>query len=172
MNAKAAPALPAAYLLLRLLVVLNWLAGLAILVLLVVMPHERWIMGALDLAPSTEATRMIWGLRAIALVGLASIPINRFILRRLLAMVGTVREGDPFVAANAARLRAIGWALLTLQLLGMLVGAIARAIEDIRPIDIDGNWSLAGWAAVLLTFVLAGVFAEGARMRDELEGTI
>ena len=28
------------------------------------------------------------------------------------------------------------------------------------------------WLAVLLTFVLARVFAEGARMRDDLQGTV
>ena len=38
----------------------------------------------------------------------------------------------------------------------------------------DGNagLSVAGWLAVLLSFVLARVFAEGAQMRDELEGTV
>jgi hypothetical protein len=63
------------------------------------------------------------GLRAIAMIGLAAIPLNHAVLKRLLAIVETVRAGDPFVAANASRLRAIGWVLLALQLLSLVVGA-------------------------------------------------
>jgi len=68
-------------------------------------------------------------LRAIALVGLVGIPLNHVVLRRLLAIVETVRAGDPFVAANASRLQAIAWALLALQLLSLVIGAIAKAVS-------------------------------------------
>jgi len=34
------------------------------------------------------------------------------------------------------------------------------------------GFSFAPWLAVLLLFVLARVFAEGARMRADLEGTV
>ena len=166
-------ALPIAYVVLRLLVVLNWLVGAAILALLLVMPNERWIMAAFDLSPSPEAERLVMGLRAIAIVGLVTIPINHLIFRRLLAMVETVRVGDPFVAANAARLQAIAWALLALQLLGLVIAAIARFVSTpAHPVEIDAGFSVNGWLAVLLTFVLARVFAEGTVMREELEGTV
>jgi Protein of unknown function (DUF2975) len=166
-------ALPIAYVTLRILVVLNWLFGAAILALLLVSPNERWIMSALDLTPSPEADRIVMGLRAVAVIGLVAIPIHNFVLTRLLAMVGTVRAGDPFVAANAMRLRAIAWALLALQLLGLVVAAIAEAISTpAHPVDLDAGFSINGWLAVLLTFVLARVFAEGALMRDDLEGTV
>jgi hypothetical protein len=94
-------ALPIAYVVLRLLIVFNWLVGAAILALLVVMPNEKWIMSAFELSPSPEADRLIMGLRAVAVVGLVTIPLNYMILKRLVAMVETVRAGDPFVAANA-----------------------------------------------------------------------
>lgn len=166
-------ALPIAYVLLRILVVLNLLYGIAILVLLLVMPNEQWILSALKLTPSPEADRIVMGLRAIAVIGLVSIPINHLILTRLLAMVRTVRAGDPFVAANAARLHAIAWCLLGLQLLGLGVSAIVRAISSkAHPIDIDSSFSMTGWLAVLLIFVLARVFAEGTLMREDLEGTV
>ncbi|MEA3012886.1 MAG: hypothetical protein QOD42_1431 [Sphingomonadales bacterium] len=166
-------ALPIAYVLLRILVVLNWLFGAAILVLLLVMPNEQWIMSAFKLTPSPDATRLVWGLRAVAAIGIASIPINYLILKRLLAMVDTVRMGDPFVAANARRLQGIGWALVALQLLGLLVAIISRLISTpAHPVDLDSSFSLNGWLAVLLTFVLARVFAEGAGMREDLEGTV
>lgn len=51
--------------------------------------------------------------------------MNYLILKRLLAIVDTVREGDPFVAANAARLQTIAWALLALQIVSLVIGGIA-----------------------------------------------
>jgi hypothetical protein len=166
-------ALPIAYVTLRILIVVNWMVGAAIIALLVVLPNEQWIMSAFKIAPSPDASRLIMGLRAIAVVGLVAIPINYLILKRLLAIVETVRLGDPFVAANAQRLQAIAWAQLALQLLGLVVWAIVEAISTpAQPVDIDSSFSVNGWLAVLLTFVLARVFAEGARMRDDLEGTV
>ena len=94
-------------------------------------------------------------------------------LKRLLGMVETVRAGDPFVAANADRLQAIAWALLVLQLLSIVIGAIGKAISTpAHPVDLDAGFSINGWLAVLLTFVLARVFAHGALMREDLEGTV
>jgi hypothetical protein len=95
------------------------------------------------------------------------------ILKRLLAMTETVRVGDPFVPANALRLQAIAWLLLALQLLSLIIGAIVEAISTpAHPVDIDAGFSVTGWLAVLLTFVLARVFAEGTVMREDLEGTV
>jgi hypothetical protein len=59
-------------------------------------------------------------LRAIAVLGLAAVPLNYAVLMRLLAIVETVRAGDPFVTANASRLQAIAWSLLALQLLSLI----------------------------------------------------
>ena len=173
MSRSYSAALPIAYVVLRILVVLNWLMGVMIIALLVATPNREWIISALDLSPSLEADRVILGLRAIALIGLATIPINYLILRRLLAMVETVRVGDPFVAANANRLQLIAWALLALQLFGMVIAAIAEGISTpAHPVDIDAGFSINGWLAVLLTFLLARVFAEGTLMREDLEATV
>ncbi len=170
---SSSAALPIAYVVLRILIVLNWLGGAAILALLVVMPNEQWIMTAFKLSPSPEAERLVMGLRTIAVLGLAVIPLNYVVLKRLLAIVETVRAGDPFVAANADRLRAIAWALLTLQLLSIVIGAIGKTISTpAHPVHLDAGFSINGWLAVLLTFLLARVFAEGTLMRDDLEGTV
>ena len=166
-------ALPIAHVALRILIVANWLSGAAIATLLVAMPTRRWIMSALHLSPSPEADRLIMGLRAIALLGLVTIPLNYAILKRLLAIVETVRTGDPFVAGNASRLRSIAWVLLALQLLGLVIGAIAKAFSTpAHPLHIHAGFSISGWLAVLLTFLLARVFAEGTLMREDLEGTV
>src|SRR6266513_3369070 len=170
---SSSAALPIAYVVLRLLIVCNWLMGAAILALLVVMPNERWIMAAFRLSPSPEAERLVMGLRAIAVLGLAAIPLNYVFLKRLLAMVETVRAGDPFVAANASRLQAIAWVLLALQLLSLVIGAIAKTVSTpAHPLHVDAGFSISGWLAVLLTFLLARVFAEGTLMREDLEGTV
>ena len=39
-------------------------------------------------------------------------------------------------------------------------------------LDLDAGFSINGWLAVLLTFLLARVFAEGTLMREDLEGTV
>jgi Protein of unknown function (DUF2975) len=171
--ASSSAALPIAYVMLRILIVVNWLMVAVILALLVVLPNEQWIMSAFKLSPSPEAERLVMGLRAIAVLGLAVVPLNYVALKRLLAIVETVRAGDPFVAANASRLQAIAWALLTLQLLSIVIDAIGKAASTpAHPVKLDAGFSINGWLAVLLTFLLARVFAEGTRMREELEGTV
>src|SRR4051812_7222521 len=165
--------LPIAYVVLRILIVVNWVMGAAILALLLLMPNQQWIMAAFKLSPSPDAERLIMGLRAVAALGLAGIPLNHAVLKRLLAIVMTVRAGDPFVAANAERLQGIAWALLALQLLSIAVGTIVRAVSiPGHPLKIQAGFSINGWLAVLLTFLLARVFAEGTLMRDDLEGTV
>jgi len=169
----SSPALPMAHGLLRVLVFLNWLVGAAILVLLVVSPHEDWILRAFKLTPSPESDRLVVALRVIALFGLICVPINRVILKRLLAMVDSARQGNPFVADNAQRLRTIAWCLLMLQLISVVIGEIAKSVStSAHPVHLDAGFSFTGWLAVLLTFLLAGVFAEGTKMRDDLEGMV
>jgi Protein of unknown function (DUF2975) len=171
--ASSSAALPIAYIVLRILIVLNWLMAAAILALLVVMPNEQWILSAFKLSPSPEAERLVMGLRVIAVLGLATIPLNYAVLKRLLAIVETVRAGDPFVASNAHRLQAIAWVLLALQLLSIVIGAIARTVSTpAHPVHLNAGFSINGWLAVLLTFLLARVFAEGTLMREDLEGTV
>ncbi len=166
-------ALPIAYLVLRIVIVVNWLGGAAILVLLLLMPNEQWIMSAFKLSPSPDAERLVMGLRAIAALGLVAVPLNHAVLKRLLAIVETVRGGDPFVAANADRLKAIAWVLLALNLLSIVIGAIADNVSTpAHPLHVDAGFSINGWLAVLLTFLLARIFAEGALMREDLEGTV
>ena len=65
------------------------------------------------------------------------------------------------------------WALLGLQLLSLVIGAIAKTVSTpAYPLHIDAGFSINGWLAVLLTFLLARVFAEGTLMREDLEGTV
>ena len=167
-------ALPVAWITLRILVVLNWISGFFILALLAAtIVAEEWTFTALGIGTADPIRPVIMGLRAIAVLGLVAIPLNNAVLKRLLVMVETVRSGDPFVAANAYRLNAIAWVLRALQLLSIAIGVIAKAISTPElPIRMDAGFSTNGWLAVILTFVLARVFAQGTLMREDLDGTI
>jgi hypothetical protein len=63
--------------------------------------------------------------------------------------------------------------LLVLQLFSLVIGAIAKSISTpAHPVHLSAGFSINGWLAVLLTFLLARVFAEGTLMRDDLEGMV
>lgn len=156
----------------RALIVLNLALGVAIFALLVASLVARDAVFAALGADVTNA-RLIAGGRLIMAIGIGSAPLTHILLTRLLAIVETVRHGDPFVAGNAERLQTTAWALLGLELLHLAVGAIAAAVSSAsQPLDLDWSFSVTGWLAVLLLFVLARVFDHGARMRDDLEGTV
>ena len=159
---------------LRLLIKLNLLVGVLILGLLVtsVVVGEP-VMRALGAGSAEANAKLYLGMRLVAVIGLAAVPVVHFILTRILAIVDTVSVGDPFVTANAERLQKIAWAVLALELMHFAVGGIAAAVSTAAaPFDIDWKFSPTRWVAVLLLFVLARVFEQGARMREELEGTV
>ncbi|WP_448479118.1 DUF2975 domain-containing protein [Pseudoxanthomonas mexicana] len=130
---------------------------------------EGWPWKPLGFDLATMSPQAPLGLRAIMVIGIVCAVIVHTILRRLLAIVDTVRGGDAFVASNAQRLSAIAWSVLTIELMRLAVLAISGAVA--LPGKMTGL-SPTPWLAVLLLFVLSGVFAHGARMRTDLEGTV
>jgi hypothetical protein len=158
----------------RALVVVNVVYGLAILALLVgSFVAEDAVMGALGVKPAVDREAMVRGMRLVAFVGILTVPLAQVILNRLLSIVETVRTGDPFIIENALRLQAIATTLLGIQLLHLVIGVIAaRTRSAVQELDINWSFSITPWLAVLLLFVLARVFEHGARMRADLEGTV
>ena len=167
-------ALPIAYVMIRILIVLNWLVGAAILALLLFsLANPEWTMTAIGVPHSAPSRPIVVGLQSVAALGVVAVLLNAALLARLLAMVETVRAGDPFVPRNAERLQAIAWILLVLQLLSLVIAAVGKIISTPEhSFHLDAGFSTSGWLAVILTFVLARVFAEGTLMREDLEGTI
>jgi DUF2975 family protein len=159
---------------LRVLTKLNLLMGALIMALLIAsLIAEAPVMRALGVRPALSNSMLFIGMRLIMVIGICAVPVVHFILTRLLMIVDTVSTGNPFVAANAARLQAIAWALLALELTHYAVGAVAASVSSVAvPLNISWGFSLTRWLAVLLLFVLARVFEQGARMREELEGTV
>jgi hypothetical protein len=134
---------------------------------------ESPVMRALGVPTASLHSALIVGMRLIMVIGICAVPVAHIIITRLLAIVETVSTGNPFVLANAARLQVIAWALLALELMHFAVGTIAASVStDAVPLNISWGFSLTRWLAVLLLFVLARVFEQGARMREELEGTV
>ncbi|HET7063357.1 MAG TPA: DUF2975 domain-containing protein [Rudaea sp.] len=130
---------------------------------------EGWPKRPLGIELVTKYPLAPIGLQAIIVLGLLGAAIVHNILRRLLAIVDTVRIGDPFILDNARRLHAIAWSVLAIEVLRLVIVAIASAVWE--PGHMGGS-SFTPWLSVLLLFVLAGVFAQGARMRADLEGTV
>ncbi|MEQ1548507.1 MAG: DUF2975 domain-containing protein [Chakrabartia sp.] len=95
------------------------------------------------------------------------------ILKKLLAIIATVANGDPFVRANALRLRAIGWMMVAANVIGIPIGIVATMIADkLGDNDVHNDFSVTGVLAILLVFVLSSVFEQGAAMREDMEGTV
>jgi uncharacterized membrane protein YeaQ/YmgE (transglycosylase-associated protein family) len=166
-----ARALSVSHKVLRILIALNWLFGAAILGLLIwTFLAAGFVARALG---ADDSPRVILAMRLIMLVGVVGAPIANAIFSRLLWIVETVRAGDPFVSENASRLQTIAWSVLALELGRFVVVGIANSVSTAaRPIHIDLNLSVTPWLAVLLLFVLARVFDHGARMREDLAGTV
>ena len=157
---------------LRVLIKMNVIGGALILALLVAsLIWGSWVMKALGAAH--RDAMLLAGMRLIMVMGICGVPVVHVVLARLLTIVETVSAGNPFVMENAARLKTIAWAILTLELMHLAVGAIALIVSTAAvPIHIGGSFSLTRWLVVLLLFVLARVFEQGARMREDLEGTV
>lgn len=159
---------------LRLVIKLNLLMGVLILALLAAsLVWETFIMRALGVRAADLYPRLLIGLRLIMVLGICGVPVVHFVLTRLLAIVESVSIGNPFVRTNAARLQAIAWSLLALEIMNVAVSAIAaKASSAAVPLHFQYDFSLTPWLAVLLLFVLARVFEQGAHMREDLEGTV
>lgn len=93
------------------------------------------------------------------------------IVGRLRRIFATLTAGDPFHPDNVRRLRLIGTILAALELGRYAIWAVAAWLlpgtERAEP-----NIGLTAWFSVLVVFVLAEVFREGARLRREAELTI
>ena len=89
-------------------------------------------------------------------------------LRRVFA---TLTAGDPFHPENIRRLRLIGFVLAGMEVARHIFATIMAQLGAEAGRENDG-FNVTAWFAVLVIFVLAEVFREGARLRNEAELTI
>jgi hypothetical protein len=94
------------------------------------------------------------------------------IVSRLRRIFATLTAGDPFHPTNVLRLRVIGLCLAGLVGLNVLVRLLFGWLMPKVALPGGGWFDPTAWFSVLVVFVLAEVFREGARLRREAELTI
>lgn len=97
------------------------------------------------------------------------------IVGRLRRIFSTLTAGDPFQPENVTRLRFVGVVLAALLLLGYAMPMVMNGLFPDLTAEVEveaAAFSLSSWFSVLVVFVLAEVFREGARLRREAELTI
>lgn len=125
------------------------------------------------LAPHNAPPEVVWAMVALIFLAGIAVVLGFYFFRHLRRIIGTVGEGDPFVPINAERLRAMGWITVAVHILGIPMAALSGWIESVTDnfrAAIEVPFS--GLLLAIVLFVLARVFREGTRMREELEGTV
>ncbi len=126
----------------------------------------------LSQTPAADVRSEATGLRLLMLLGIAMAVATDRLFTALAHMIASAGAGDSFSAANTRNLQTIGWSLLVLQLLDLPGALLDRFFPSLGSAAPDVTFSPGGWIAVLMVFVLCRVFAAGAAMRDDLEGTV
>jgi len=123
--------------------------------------------------PGIDTSSLLPGLLAVFAFGIVVLGLLWTMMRKLLTIIDSVEDGNPFIKANAVRLRAIGWMMVGVQIVGLPLATAAGNVADLfGENDVGFDLPLNGILAILLVFILAGIFERGAEMREELEGTV
>jgi len=94
------------------------------------------------------------------------------IMRLTRQVFRTLAEGDVFHPDNTRRLRWIGFGLAGVELYSYASRALAESVLAMPVEPVYGMRAVTAWFSVLVVFVLAEVFKEGARLRAEANLTI
>jgi hypothetical protein len=113
---------------------------------------------------------------AMGMIAFAAVSL--WILGNLKGVFGTLRQGRPFVPANAVRIRRVAWGILALQLAGSLI-VYASSYSAITGFETEGltlhpliDFDPIGIITALILFVIAEVFREGSRLDEEQSLTV
>jgi hypothetical protein len=113
-----------------------------------------------------------------AVLFIAVLALVMWVLAQLRAVFRTLRAGQPFVAANATRIRRIAYAVIVGELVraaavyaGMRYAMTHFSIQGLR---LEGRWDLNIVAIIagLIILVIAEVFREGTRLDEEQSLTV
>jgi hypothetical protein len=178
MNARAGrdPLLIAARVVITLMLALLALAGVA---MLAGVPVVLWFKAGVLAALTRHSGEPIGAgvvteiCLAMALFAVMAALAFRFLLL-LRRIIDSVALGDSFAPVNGGRLTRMGWLVVAIEVVSIPTGVLAHWIDTAvhgggRP---EFGMGLGGILMALLLFVLARVFREGTRMRQELEGTV
>lgn len=97
-----------------------------------------------------------------------SFGVALYVVERLLELLKTLRFGTPFVKENAIRFRNVGMALAIGELSKIAIWILAAIFDA----DVEADLDLMVFVAIAAVLVLAEVFSEGARMKEEQDLTV
>ena len=151
--------------------IILWIAFIGLAIAMVVTPLVPILVGAaerlsgitIDADVTTDAGDYI----EIA-YNFATFAVMLFVVNRLLEILKTLRFGSPFVKENADRFRGVGYALLIGEGAKLAFGFMSMLIDT----EFKINTSPITWLSIIAVFVLAEVFREGARMKEEQDLTV
>jgi len=150
--------------------------GLGIAITMLVLSALGYLPDDVSIVTEPDFGGMGLWLGVLSMIALiVSLGLTYDFVRLLARMIDTVADGDPFVMANAARLTRMAWLALGAWLAGWIATGLGKWGEANRPpsdFQLDVEFSFTGVGIAILLFILARVFREGARMREELEGTV
>ncbi len=95
-----------------------------------------------------------------------------FVCDQLVRILSTLASGDPFVPDNGPRLTRIAVAIAAVEIVRNIIVFVLGAALDLGNYEPKITFNLAAWGAVLTLFILAQVFREGTRLREEEKMTI
>lgn len=118
-----------------------------------------------------------WGLVGGLLLLEGMLYLGLRFIRELSGIVNSVGAGAPFHPRNAGRLSRMGWIMIIAEGVALPLAALlawfAPYLEKAgKHVEIDFGLDAESILLILILFILARVFREGARMNDELEGTV
>ncbi len=122
---------------------------------------------AAEAGDSVPPITTVWWVLPVIVVILALACLLIFRLRKVIV---TVERGDPFHPQNPRDLRVIALllALIEISRTGMRLFVPDSPVSVAEDLD---SWFVA-WLSVLIVFILAEVFREGSRLRDESDLTV
>jgi hypothetical protein len=124
---------------------------------------------------------LMWPIVVPALIiGAVAIGGSLLIVRRLRLLFQSLTAGEPFKRENADHLRVIWITMLVMEVARYIFGGAVLALIAAfgMPPDLDTHFEgenfdfFTPWISILVIIVLAEVFREGARLREEQELTI
>lgn len=124
-------------------------------------------------------TQSDWQIVALALTDIiVGFGISLTVTYQLRKIFATLTQADPFVASNAARIRIIGFVLISFPLVSALLGTITNQFVQKHFVagknallfryDLELSWVFTG----LVILVIAEVFRTGAKLKEEQDLTI
>ncbi len=130
-----------------------------------------------DVSAQLEIPRSQFALRLVdGLTGLGTLLLIGAVCWHMRQLLGSVRRGQPFTAANVRHLRRIAW----LSLAGMVWQSFSKALlaqqvsQAFRGLNISVSLNFTGPSllTVLSLFIIAEVFSIGVRMKEDQDLTV